>query len=135
MVKNESLNTASERISVLIGLLNETEKLNAENSCTPDSCSESEATADLVMLQSILYDAIETVAQKTDSTPHHVERILNDVVVNDDMRLNIVHFCNHILKWLATGDKSELKEVLIKNISEDNHDIDLQAIENWYKGE
>ncbi|MDE6780648.1 MAG: hypothetical protein K2J40_04215 [Ruminococcus sp.] len=123
----------SEKIQILIGLLNETEKFNTK--FNSDSYSESEANADLVMIQSILYDAIETVAKKINSTSHHVERILNDVIVNGDMRLNIVHFCRNIKDWLVTGDKSALKEVLIKNISEDDNDSDLQAIEIWYRGE
>lgn len=134
MIINESSNAASERISILIGLLDEIEKLNTENSSISDSSySEAEATADLLWTQSMLYEALDTVAAKMNSTTHHVERILNDVVVSDDMRLNIVHFCKNITDWLVTGDKSALKEVLINNISEDNHDIDLQAIEKWYK--
>ncbi|MDE6538781.1 MAG: hypothetical protein K2K66_01200 [Ruminococcus sp.] len=122
----------SEKIHILIGLLNETEKFNTE--FNSDSYSEFEANADLVMLQSILYDAIEKVAKKINSTPHHVEKVLNDVITGGDMRYNLVDFSRIISEYLTTGNKTPLKELLVKNISEENHDNDLQAIENWYKG-
>ncbi|MDE6426033.1 MAG: hypothetical protein K2K89_07850 [Ruminococcus sp.] len=122
----------SEKIHILIGLLNETEKFNTEKLF--NSYSEFEATADLVMLQSILYDATETVAKKINSTPHHVERVMNDVITGGDMRYNLVDFSRIIVEYLTTGNKTPLKELLVKNISEENYDSDLQAIERWYKG-
>ena len=33
------------------------------------------------------------------------------------------------MKWLITGEKSALKEILMKNIESD---YDLQTIEKWY---
>lgn len=86
-------------------------------------------------IMALMLDAVETVAIKTDTTPHHVERILNDVVTGGDMRYNLVDFGRIISEYLATNNKTPVKELLVKNISAENHDSDLQAIENWYKGE
>ncbi|MCM1506466.1 MAG: hypothetical protein NC177_04950 [Ruminococcus flavefaciens] len=128
----EFSNPPSKRIYILIELLEETEISNKKyNSIT---FSNSKAENDNA-IQNLLYNAIETLSEKSGMTSHDIERTLNDVVVNDDMRLNIVHFCNNINDWLITGDKKILKEVLIKNISDKNHDSDLQAIENWYTSE
>lgn len=128
----EFSNPPSKRIFVLIELLEKTELSNKKYYSVTASNTNAENNN---AIQELLYNAIEAVAEISGLTTHDIERVLNDVVVNDDMRLNIVHFCKNITDWLITGDKSALKEVLINNISEDNHDIDLQAIENWYKGE
>lgn len=128
----EFSNPPSKRIFVLIELLEKTELSNKKYYSVTDSNTNAENNN---AIQELLYNAIEAVAEISGLTTHDIERVLNDVVVNDDMRLNIVHFCKNITDWLVTGDKSALKEVLINNISEDNHDSDLQAIENWYKGE
>lgn len=122
----------SKRMYILIELLEETEISNKKYSSVTSSNSKSENDN---AIQSLLYEAIETVSEKSGMTSHEIERVLNDVIVSDDMRLNIVHFCNNITEWLITSDKSALKEVLIKNISDKNHNSDLQAIENWYDGE
>lgn len=128
----EFSNPPSKRIFILIELLKKTELFNKKYHSVTSSNTNAENNN---AIQELLYNAIETVAEISGLTTHDIERVLNDVVVNDDMRLNIVHFCKNITDWLVTGDKSALKEVLINNISEDNHDSDLQAIENWYKGE
>lgn len=128
----EFSNPPSKRIFILIELLKKTELFNKKYHSVTSSNTNAENNN---AIQELLYNAIETVAETSGLTTHDIERVLNDVVVNDDMRLNIVHFCKNITDWLVTGDKSALKEVLINNISEDNHDSDLQAIENWYKGE
>ena len=128
----EFSNPPSKRIFILIELLEKTELFNKKYHSVTSSNTNAENNN---AIQELLYNAIETVAEISGLTTHDIERVLNDVVVNDDMRLNIVHFCKNITDWLVTGDKSALKEVLINNISEDNHDSDLQAIENWYKGE
>lgn len=86
-------------------------------------------------IMSLMLCAVETVAENINSTPHHVERILNDVVTGGDMRYNLVDFSRIISEYLATNNKTPVKELLVKNISAENHDSDLQAIENWYKGE
>lgn len=122
----------SEKIHVLIELLDEIEKLNIKNPCILSSNSRS---ANLVMVQPLLYDAINMVAEKTDSTSHHTERILNDIITDGDMRLNIVYFCYDIIDWLITSDKTKLKKVLMNNTTDEYHDGDLLAIDNWYKGE
>lgn len=128
----EFSNPPSKRIFILIELLEKTELFNKKYHSVTSSNTNAENNN---AIQELLYNAIETVAEISGLTTHDIERVLNDVIVNDDMRLNIVHFCKNITDWLVTGDKSALKEVLINNISEDNHDSDLQAIENWYKGE
>ncbi|MDE6502725.1 MAG: hypothetical protein K2L10_11615 [Ruminococcus sp.] len=119
----------SKRIHILIEILKETEISNEKYNSVTSSNSESKNKNAILEM---IYNATETVAEKNNSTSHHVERVLNDVIVNEDMRLNIVHFCNKIIEWLITGDKSVIKEVLIKNVSETTHDSDLQAIEKWY---
>lgn len=125
----EFSNPVSKRMYILIELLEETEISNKKYSSITASNSRAENDN---AIQSLLYEAIETVSEKSGMTSHEIERALNDVIVNDDMRLNIVHFCNNITDWLITSDKSVLKEILIKNISDENHNSDLQAIENWY---
>lgn len=132
MIINKSSNAASERISILIGLLKETELFNNKYHYVTSANTNAENNN---AIQELLYNAIEAVAEISGLTTHDIERVLNDVVVNDDMRLNIVHFCKNITDWLVNGDKSALKEVLITNISEDNQNSDLQAIESWYTGE
>lgn len=84
-------------------------------------------------IMSLMLDAVETVSAHMNSTPHHVERVLNDVITGGDMRYNLVDFSQITAEYLKTGNKTPLKELLIKNISEENHVIDLQAIEKWYK--
>ena len=121
----EFSNPPSKRMLVLIELLEETELFNNKyHSVTSANTNAENSKA----IQELLYNAIESVSKISGLTTHEIERTLNDVIVNGDMRLNIVHFCNNIVYWLITGDKSELKEVLTNNISEDSHDIDLQAI-------
>ncbi|MDE5556503.1 MAG: hypothetical protein K2J32_02240 [Ruminococcus sp.] len=105
----------SENIHILIEIINEIK---------------SNSTGDIMGL---MLDAVETVAKKINSTPHHVERVLNDVITGGDMRYNLVDFSRIIAEYLTNGNKTSLKELLVKNISEENHDSDLQAIENWYK--
>lgn len=86
-------------------------------------------------IMALMLDAVENVAIKMDSTSHHVERVLNDVVTGGDMRYNLVEFSRIISEYLTTDNKSPLKDLLMKNISEENYDRDLQAIEKWYKSE
>ncbi len=127
---NEFSNPTSERIYILIDLLNEIETYSNKDNAIISSDSKSD---NLTIIESFLYDAIESVAEKSDITPHKVERTLNDVIVNGDMRFNIVTFCKEITDWIETSDKTALKETLIKNISAETNDSDLKAIENWFK--
>ena len=83
-------------------------------------------------IMSLMLDAVETVAKRINSTPHHVERVLNDVITGGDMRYNLVDFSRITAEYITTGNKTPLKDLLIKNIESD---YDLQAIEKWYKGE
>lgn len=83
-------------------------------------------------IMSLMLDAVETVSIKMNSTPHHVERILNDVITGGDMRYNLVDFSRMTAEYLTTGNKTLLKDLLIKNMESD---YDLQIIEKWYKGE
>lgn len=81
-------------------------------------------------IMALMLDAVETVAVKIDSTPHHVERVLNDVITGGDMRYNLVDFSRIIAEYLTTGNKTPLKELLLKNIKSD---YDIEYINNWYK--
>lgn len=128
----EFSNPISKKMYILIELLEETEISNKKyNSVTASNSRTENHNA----IQSLLYEVIETLSEKIGMTSHEIERVLNDIIVSDDMRLNIVHFCNNVIDWLITSDKKMIKEILMKNISEENHDSDLQAIENWYSRE
>ncbi|MDE6092706.1 MAG: hypothetical protein K2F73_02330 [Ruminococcus sp.] len=126
---SEFSNPTSERIYILIELLNEIETYSNKDNAIISSDSQSD---NLTIIESFLYDAIEAVAEKTGSTPHHVERVLNDIITDGDMRLNIVYFCYDIIEWLITGDRTKIRKVLIYNISDNFPDGDKKAIDNWY---
>lgn len=123
-------NQTSERINILIELLNEIEKSNNQHNAVLSSNSKAENDN---VIQSLLYNAMETVAEKTGKGYHHIEKVLNDIITEGDMRFNIVTFCKEITDWIETFDKTALKETLIKNISVETNDSDLKAIENWFK--
>jgi len=128
----EFSNPPSKRIYVLIELLEETEVFNKKYNSVKSSSSKVQNDN---AIQELLYNAIEAVSEKSGLTSHDIERVLNDVIVNDDMRLNIVHLCNNIVDWLIMSNKDTLKKVLMKNISEESRNSDLQAVEKWYKSE
>ncbi|MDE6833527.1 MAG: hypothetical protein K2J39_04675 [Ruminococcus sp.] len=88
---------------------------------------ENNPTGDIMCL---MLDAVETVAVKTDTTPHHVEKILNDVVTGGDMRYNLVDFSKIISEYLLTGNKTPVKNLLLKNIKSD---YDIEYINKWYE--
>lgn len=81
-------------------------------------------------IMSLMLDAVENVALKMNSTPHHVERILNDVITGGDMRYNLVDFSRITAEYITTGNKTPLKDLLIKNIESD---YDIEYINNWYE--
>lgn len=122
-------NPTSERIDILIRLLNEIEKSNAKHNTVLSSNSEAENDN---AVQGLMFDAVESVAVQTEKSPHSVERTLNDIITGGDMRFNIVHFCRNITDWLVTGDKTEIKKILTYNTDENFKDADIQAIEEWY---
>lgn len=120
----------SEKIHILIELLNEIQKLNIKNlSVVPSGSIDSNS----VMIQQLLYDSMVIVAESINKSFNYIAHIIADINVTDTRGFQTIYFCHNIIDWLATGDKSALKEVLLNNISEDNHDSDLQAIESWYK--
>lgn len=88
---------------------------------------ENNSTGDIMAL---MLDAVETVAVTTNSTTHHVERILNDVVTGGDMRYNLVDFGRIISDYLLTGNKIPLKNLLMKNIQSG---YDIEYVNNWYE--
>ncbi|MDE7137627.1 MAG: hypothetical protein K2O29_04115 [Ruminococcus sp.] len=128
---NEFSNPTSERINTLIELLNEIEKFNNKHNAV--SSSNPKAKNDNI-IQGLLCDAVETVAVKTETSPHHIEKILNDIITEGDMRFNIVYFCCDMVDWLITGNRTKIKKVLTDNINENFTDGDRQAIEKWYSG-
>lgn len=81
-------------------------------------------------IMSLMLDAVETVSARMNSTPHHVERILNDVITGGDMRYNLVDFSRITAEYLTTCNKAPLKDLLIKNIESD---YDIEYINNWYE--
>lgn len=127
----EFSNPPSKKIFVLIELLEKTELSNRKYHSVTSSNTNAENNN---AIQELLYNAIETVAEISGLTTHDIERVLNDVIVNDDMRLNIVHFCRYITDWLITGNRTEIKKVLTDNIDENFTDEDRKAIEKWYSG-
>lgn len=128
---NEFSNLTSERINILIELLNEIEK--SSNGHHAVSSSNQKAENDNI-IQGLLCSAVETVAVKTETSPYHIEKVLNDIITEGDMRFNIVYFCYDMVDWLITGNRTKIKKVLTDNIDENFTDGDRQAIEKWYSG-
>ncbi len=122
-------NQTSERINILIELLDEVEKTNNKHNVILSTNTKAENDN---KIQGLLCGAVETVAEKTGTSPYHIEKVLNDVITDGDMRFNIVYFCCDITDWLITGDKTKIKKVLTDNIDESFSDGDMKAIENWY---
>ncbi|MDE5772771.1 MAG: hypothetical protein K2I06_14330 [Ruminococcus sp.] len=122
-------NQTSERINILIELLNEIEKSNNQHNAVLSSNSKVENDN---VIQSLLYNAVETVAEKTGKGYHHIEKVLNDIITEVDMRFNIVYFCCDMVDWLITGDRTKIKKVLTNNINDIFSDGDRKAIEKWY---
>ncbi|MDE6780649.1 MAG: hypothetical protein K2J40_04220 [Ruminococcus sp.] len=120
----------SEKIHILIELLNQIRKLNIKN---PSVVSSNSRSANLVMIQALLYDSMVITSDNSDIPLSYIENIMTDINATDKREFQLVHFCYYVIDWLVTGDKTTLKEVLIKNISEDSHDSDLQAIETLYR--
>lgn len=81
-------------------------------------------------MMSLMLDAVETVSARMNSTPHHVERVLNDVITGGDMRYNLVDFSRITAEYITTGNKTPLKDLLIKNMESD---YDIEYINNWYE--
>ncbi|MDE6034916.1 MAG: hypothetical protein K2G36_03295 [Ruminococcus sp.] len=103
--------SVSENISILVEII---------------KAIENNPTGDIMCL---MLDAVETVAENINSTPHHVERVLNDVITGGDMRYNLVDFSRIVSDYLRTGDKIPVKELLMKNIQSDS---DIEYVNNWY---
>lgn len=118
----------SENIHIFISILNEIETLNKEKNYISLSFS---ADTNMMEFQSLLYDAIEIISNNTNLSSHQIERILNDIIIDGDMRFNIINFCRYSIEWLITSDKTAIKKILIKNASSENYENDLQVIEKW----
>ncbi len=126
---NEFSNPTSERINTLIELLNEIEKSNNQHNVITASNTKAENDN---AIQGLLCEAVEIVAVKTETSSYHIEKVLNDIITEGDMRFNIVYFCCNMVDWLITGNRTKIKKVLTDNISENFTDGDLQTIEKWY---
>ena len=118
----------SENIHIFINILNEIETLNKEKNYISPSFS---ADTNMMEFQSLLYDAIEVIANNTNLSSHQIERTLNDIIIDGDMRFNIINFCRYSIEWLITSDKTTIKKILIKNASSENYENDLKVIEKW----
>lgn len=116
----------SKNIHIFISLLNEIKRLNTQNPCISDLSDENTTE-----FQTLLYEAMENVANNMDSSFHKIERTFNDIIIDGDMRFNIVYFCQYCIEWLITNDNTTLKQILIKNASPDNYDNDFKTIEKW----
>lgn len=118
----------SENIHIFISILNEIETLNKEKNYISPSFS---ADTNMMEFQSLLYDAIEIISNNTNLSSHQIERIFNDIIIDGDMRFNIINFCRYSIEWLITSDKTAIKKILIKNASSENYENDLKVIEKW----
>lgn len=118
----------SENIHIFISILNEIETLNKEKKYISPSFS---ADTNMMEFQSLLYDAIEIISNNTNLSSHQIERTLNDIIIEGDMRFNIINFCRYSIEWLITSDKTAIKKILIKNASSENYENDLKVIEKW----
>ncbi len=118
----------SENIHIFISILNEIETLNKEKNYISPSFS---VDTNMMEFQSLLYDAIEIISNNTNLSLHQIERILNDIIIEGDMRFNIINFCRYSIEWLITSDKTAIKKILIKNASSENYENDLKVIEKW----
>lgn len=118
----------SENIHIFINILNEIETLNKEKNYISPSFS---ADTNMMEFQSLLYDAIEIISNNTNLSSHQIERTLNDIIIDGDMRFNIINFCRYSIEWLITSDKTAIKKILIKNASSENYENDLKVIEKW----
>ncbi len=118
----------SENIHIFISILNEIETLNKEKNYISPSFS---ADTNMMEFQSLLYDAIEIISNNTNLSSHQIERIFNDIIIEGDMRFNIINFCRYSIEWLITSDKTAIKKILIKNASSENYENDLKVIEKW----
>lgn len=118
----------SENIHIFISILNEIETLNKEKNYISPSFS---VDTNMMEFQSLLYDAIEIISNNTNLSSHQIERILNDIIIDGDMRFNIINFCRYSIEWLITSDKTAIKKILIKNASSENYENDLKVIEKW----
>ena len=118
----------SENIHIIISILNEIETLNKEKNYISPSFS---VDTNMMEFQSLLYDAIEIISNNTNLSLHQIERILNDIIIEGDMRFNIINFCRYSIEWLITSDKTAIKKILIKNASSENYENDLKVIEKW----
>lgn len=116
----------SKNIHIFISLLNEIKRLNTQNPRISDLSDENTAE-----FQTLLYEAMENIANNMDSSFHKIERTFNDIIIDGDMRFNIVYFCQYCIEWLITNDNTTLKQILIKNSSPDNYDNDFKTIEKW----
>lgn len=124
----DTLYIESENIHIFISILNEIETLNKEKNYISPSFS---ADTNMMEFQSLLYDAIEIISNNTNLSSHQIERILNDIIIDGDMRFNIINFCRYSIEWLITSDKTAIKKILIKNASSENYENDLKVIEKW----
>lgn len=118
----------SENIHIFINILNEIETLNKEKNYISPSFS---ADTNMMEFQSLLYDAIEIISNNTNLSSHQIERTINDIIIDGDMRFNIINFCRYSIEWLITSDKTAIKKILIKNASSENYENDLKVIEKW----
>ena len=118
----------SENIHIFISILNEIETLNKEKNYISPSFS---VDTNMMEFQSLLYDAIEIISNNTNLSSHQIERIFNDIIIEGDMRFNIINFCRYSIEWLITSDKTAIKKILIKNASSENYENDLKVIEKW----
>ena len=117
----------SEKIHTIIAVLDEIQKLNIKNQFVLSSNSRNE---NLVMIHRLLIDSTKTVAKNSGISFAQIERTMVDINAINRRGFQLVHFCYYVVDWLITGDKTTLKEVIMKNIESD---YDVKYINNWYE--
>lgn len=120
-------NTPSEKIYVLINILNEIQKLNIKNPTVVTSNSRSE---NRIIVHRLSCSSMIIVADNINIPVRRIEYIMTDINAIDIRGFQIFYFYDNIINRLITGDKSALKKLLMKNIK---FDYDIEYINNWYE--
>lgn len=116
-----------EKIRIIIAVLDEIQKLNIKNPSVVTSNSRSE---NFFMVQLLFFDSITIVASNINTPIRHIEDIMTDINVTDTRGFQLTYVWYNIIDWLITGNKTTMKDLLMKNIESD---YDIEYINNWYE--
>lgn len=127
LLKNGTKANNMEKIEIIITILDKIKKLNIKNPSVVASNSRNE---NIFMSHKLLFNSMTIVESDINMLLSHIEDIITDIYVTNTRGFQLIYFCDNIMKWLITGEKSALKEILMKNIESD---YDIEYINNWYE--